>query len=53
MKGVDVMLKSLLAGALIYAVALISVFLIINHLDVSIKIIKKEVSKDGDNKTNA
>lgn len=47
------MIKAILAGVLIYAVAIVSVFLIVNHLEVSIKVIKKEVSKDGDNKTNA
>ena len=41
------MIKAILAGALIYFIALISVFLIVNHLDVSIEVIK-EGEEDND-----
>ena len=41
------MIKAILAVALIYFIALISVFLIINHLDVSIEV-KKIKNEEGE-----
>lgn len=41
------MIKAILAGALIYFIALISVFLIVNHLDVSIEV-KKIKGEEGE-----
>ena len=43
------MLKAILAGALIYAVALVSVILIVNHLDINIEVkkIKDEESEEN------